>query len=180
MLKNKKQSFLIIIFVVIPLIAFYYSSPDNLYSNSINNNNLEYDLKYKVVRAVDGDTIKVAIINNGVLSSNIETIRLIGVDTPETVDPRKTVQCFGKEASNWTKNNLTDKIIELEIDNTQGDKDKYNRMLRYIILDNKNYNKELILNGYGYEYTYNKSNPYKYQQEFKDAQKYARDNKLGL
>ena len=193
MLKNKKQSFLIIIFIIVLLIAFDYNKNDNSYNNSINNNinptattsiiitnNIEDNPKYKVVRVVDGDTIKVAIINNSIISDNIQTVRMIGVDTPETVDPRKVVQCFGREASDWSKKNLKDKTIQLEIDNTQGDRDKYNRLLRYVILDNKNYNKELILNGYGYEYTYNKSNPYNYQEEFKDAERYARENRLGL
>ena len=130
--------------------------------------------KFIVEKVVDGDTIKVNI--NG----KLETIRLIGLDTPETVDPRKAVQCFGREASDKAKELLTGKKVILEVDITQGELDKYNRLLRYIFLeDGTFYNKLMISEGYAHEYTY-QSNPYKYQNDFKNAEKYARENKLGL
>lgn len=133
-----------------------------------NNSNLSV-----VTKVVDGDTIQVRINNT------VETLRLIGVDTPETVDPRKPVQCFGREASNYTKSTLLNKKVYLESDPTQGDRDKYKRLLRYVFLEDKsNFNKMLISNGYAHEYTYNI--PYKYQAEFKQAQKEAQENKRGL
>jgi micrococcal nuclease len=107
------------------------------------------------------------------------TIRLIGVDTPETVDPRKPVECFGKEATNKILELLSTKIVVLEEDQSQGDKDKYGRLLRYVFLpDGTNVNKELILQGFAYEYTYDL--PYRYQDEFKKAQISARESKRGL
>ena len=128
---------------------------------------------YKVTSVVDGDTIKVSI------DGKIESIRLIGIDTPETVDPRKPVQCFGLEASNKAKEVLTNKKVLLESDSTQDDRDKYNRLLRYVFLeDGSNFNKMMIAEGYAHEYTYN--SPYKYQAEFKQAEKEARENKKGL
>src|SRR3990167_6162374 len=99
---------------------------------------------YPVVRVVDGDTLAVEMNGKSV------KVRLIGLDTPETVDPRKPVQCFGKEASAKAKELLTGKSIRLEKDASQGEYDKYGRLLAY---------------GYGHEYTYNL--PYKYQKEFK-------------
>lgn len=106
-------------------------------------------------------------------------MRLIGLDTPETVDPRKPVQCFGKEASNKGKELLTGKKVRLEKDTTQGDKDKYGRTLAYIYTESGIfYNKYMIEQGYAHEYTYNTS--YKYQSEFKQAQKTAESNKVGL
>jgi endonuclease YncB( thermonuclease family) len=128
--------------------------------------------EYSVVSVVDGDTVKVSI--NG----TTETLRLIGLDTPETVDPRKTVQCFGKEASNKAKELLTGKKVRIEKDATQGDKDKYGRTLAYIYVGDIFYNKYMIEQGYAHEYTYN--TPYKYQAEFKLAQKTAETNKAGL
>ena len=126
-----------------------------------------------VTKVTDGDTIEVNI------KDVIEKVRLIGVDTPETVDPRKPVQCFGKEASNKTTELLLGKKVQLEEDTTQGDRDKYGRLLRYVLLeDGTNVNKLLIQDGYAYEYTYNL--PYKYQSEFKKAQVYASDKKQGL
>ncbi|HBM46196.1 MAG: Micrococcal nuclease [Parcubacteria group bacterium GW2011_GWF2_38_76] len=135
-------------------------------------NNSEYEY-YSVSSVVDGDTLKVNI--NG----TIETLRLIGMDTPETVDPRKPVQCFGKEASNKAKELLTGKNVRIEKDSTQGELDKYGRRLAYIYReDGLFYNKHMIEQGYAHEYTY--KTPYKYQAEFKASQKSAQENLSGL
>jgi endonuclease YncB( thermonuclease family) len=135
-------------------------------------NNSQYEY-YSVSSVVDGDTVKVNI--NG----TVETLRLIGMDTPETVDPRKPVQCFGKEASNKAKELLIGKKVRIEKDSTQGEFDKYNRRLAYIYReDGLFYNKHMIEQGYAHEYTYN--TPYKYQAEFKAAQKSAQENLIGL
>lgn len=128
---------------------------------------------YDVVKVIDGDTIDVSI--NG----KTERIRLIGVDTPETVDPRKPVQCFGQEASAKMHKLLDGKKVLLESDQSQGDKDKYNRLLRYVFTEeNINVAQELISSGFAHEYTYNLS--YKYQKGFKEAQQFAEKNALGL
>lgn len=131
----------------------------------------------KVIKVIDGDTI-VADLNG-----KTETIRLIGIDTPETVDPKRPVQCFGKEASAKTTELVLNKDVYLVADETQGDRDKYNRLLRYVMMPinaelTNNINEILISEGYAYEYTYAK--PYKYQKEFKSAELIAKDNKKGL
>lgn len=129
--------------------------------------------QYRVTKVVDGDTITVQI--NG----SAETIRLLGVNTPETVDPRKKVQCFGKEASDYTKISLAGKMVSLEADRTQGDRDRYGRLLRYVYTENGDlFNKTLISQGFAYEYTYDK--PYAYQVDFKGAQKEAMTQARGL
>lgn len=128
---------------------------------------------YSVTSVVDGDTLKVNI------DGTVTTLRLIGLDTPETVDLRKEVQCFGKEASNKAKELLTGKKVRIESDITQGTFDKYNRTLAYIYTESGLfYNKYMIEQGYAHEYTYN--TPYKYQAEFKAAQKLAQDNLKGF
>lgn len=128
---------------------------------------------YLVTQVVDGDTIKIQIGNK------IETVRLIGLDTPETVDPRKPVQCFGKEASNKGKELLSGRMVRIEIDPTQGKRDKYDRMLAYVFRDDGLfYNKFMIENGYAHEYTYNV--PHRYQAEFIAAEKSAEAAGLGL
>lgn len=128
---------------------------------------------YLIVSVVDGDTIKIN------LDGKTITLRLIGLDTPETVDPRKPVQCFGVEASNKAKELLSGKKIRIEKDSTQGDLDKYGRTLAYIYLeDGTFYNKYMIEQGYAHEYTYDL--PYKYQDEFKKAEKDAQSKQLGL
>lgn len=127
---------------------------------------------YDVVSITDGDTIKV---NYG---GTVTPVRLIGVNTPETKDPRKPVECFGQEASDYLAKLLTGKKVAVETDPSQADRDKYNRLLRYVYLDGEDVGYQIIKNGYGYEYTYNY--PHKYQQEYIAAQKYAEDNNIGL
>lgn len=133
----------------------------------------EQDRQARVVRVIDGDTIVAA------LDGKNRTVRLLGIDTPEVVDPRKPVQCFGREASNRAKELLNGRQVKLESDQTQGDMDKYKRLLRYVYLqDGTLINELLIKEGYAHEYTY--KIPYVRQKAFKDAQRYARENKKGL
>ena len=130
-------------------------------------------LFYNVVKVIDGDTLVIS------LNGKNETLRLMGMDTPETVDPRKPVQCFGIEASNKAKEILTGQRVKLEADPTQGERDKYHRLLRYIFLeDGTNYQDYMIRQGYAHEYTYKL--PFKYQTQFKQAEAEARLNKRGL
>jgi micrococcal nuclease len=121
----------------------------------------------KVTRVVDGDTIE---IEGG------ERIRYIGIDTPETVDPRKPIQCFGVEASNKNKELVEGKEIRLEKDIT--DRDKYNRLLRYVWIDDTFINLELVKQGFAYSYSYPPD--IKYQDQFVKAQQEAREAKRGL
>jgi micrococcal nuclease len=126
-----------------------------------------------VTKVVDGDTIHVN------LNGHDTTIRIIGIDTPETVDPRKPVQCMGKEASNRAKELLMGKIVFLESDPSQGDLDKYGRLLRYVFINGSDdYGLGAIVEGLAHEYTYDL--PYKYQTEYKKAENAAREAKIGL
>lgn len=131
------------------------------------------EMLLKVTKVVDGDTIDVEI--NG----EVKRLRLIGINTPETVDPRTKVECFGKEASSKAKELLEGGFVSLESDESQGERDKYGRLLRYIFLpDGTNYNQFMISQGYAYEYTYDL--PYKYQFDFKQAEIDARNGNKGL
>lgn len=128
---------------------------------------------YSVDRVVDGDTIVVSRP-----SESEQKVRLIGINSPESVDPRRAVQCYGKEASDYLKLLLTGKQVTLVSDASQSDRDKYDRLLRYVFLDTENINQRMIADGYAYEYTYDV--PYKYQLDFKSAQNNAEINRLGL
>jgi micrococcal nuclease len=82
-----------------------------------------------VVRVVDGDTV--IVTRHG--SSAHETVRLVGVDAPETVDPDRPVGCFGPQASDFLSELLDEKpVVYLESDPVQGDTDRYGRLLRYV------------------------------------------------
>ena len=81
---------------------------------------------FTVTNVVDGDTIQVDA--NGQRLK----IRMIGLDTPETVDPRKPVQCFGREASAQAKTILGGQSVYLETDPSQDSVDRYGRTLTYV------------------------------------------------
>ena len=120
-----------------------------------------------VKRVIDGDTI---VLEYG------ERVRLIGVDTPETVHPNKPVQYFGKEASKFTKDMVEGKNVRLEYDWQR--KDRYGRTLAYVyLLDGIFVNAEIIKQGFGFAYT---KYPFKYMDEFKDYEKNARKAGKGL
>ncbi len=137
----------------------------------------------KVSRVIDGDTF---ILSDG------SRVRLIGVDTPETVDPRKDVQWFGREASKKLKEWIERETVCLrrDIDKTQ-DIDKYGRLLRYVwkypTEESASYkgssaegffvNAELIQQGYGFAYT---GYPFQYLEDFKQHERQARVNNRGL
>lgn len=128
---------------------------------------------YPVLRVIDGDTVEIEI------KGKKERVRLIGVNTPEVDDPRPVAACLARLAKEKTKEKLSGKLIRLESDPTQGNRDKYQRLLRYVFLeDGENFNLWLIKQGYAYEYTY--QFPYRYQKEFQDQQRKAQEKKRGL
>lgn len=127
---------------------------------------------FPVTYIADGDTFHINYY--GVETS----LRLIGVDTPETVDRRTTVQCFGIEASNYLKSKLTGQQVYIESDPTQSDRDGYNRLLRYAYLGNEDIGLSIIANGYGHEYTY--YIPYQKQSKYQAAERNAEVQNLGL
>jgi micrococcal nuclease len=168
--------------VDIPLTANIEESVENNVKNGVLNEenkndetnfvlapNINADL-VNVVRVIDGDTIEVEI--NG----KTESVRYIGIDTPETVDPRKPVQCFGVEASNKNKELVGGKMVRLEKDIT--DRDKYGRLLRYVWLGDTLINQALTEQGFAKSYSYPPD--IKYQDKFIEAERKAREDKIGL
>ena len=130
------------------------------------------DSEYLVTRVVDGDTIDVN------MGGSTQRVRLIGIDTPESVDPRQAVECFGKEASLKLKGLIEGRKVRLEADASQDNKDKYGRILRYVWDGEENINLWMIREGYAFEYTYRDT--YKYQAQFKETERTAREAKVGL
>lgn len=126
----------------------------------------------KVLKVIDGDTLEIY------QNQKIEKIRMIGINTPESVDPRKELECFGIEASEKLKETLQGKIIRTIPDNSQDDRDKFGRLLRYVYLENENINKKMIEEGFAFEYTFKK--PYKYQKEFREKENLAKSKNIGL
>ena len=162
------------VIVAIFLLIFGALISDSRINSGLKNDVLGTDTTlYTVTSIVDGDTLKVTD------SVDIYTVRLIGIDTPETKDPRKDVECFGVEATLHLTKLVENQKLILKSDSTQDDIDRYGRLLRYAFLVNgTNVNKTMIEDGFAYEYTYSK--PYYYQNEFIDAQNSARIERLGL
>lgn len=122
---------------------------------------------YKILRVVDGDTV---------VLSEIGKVRLIGVDTPETVDPRRPVQYFGVEASQYLKKLATGKQVRVEYDFNR--RDRFGRTLAYLYLEDGTFlNSEIIKQGYGHAFI---KYPFKFMDQFKAFEKQARINKVGL
>jgi micrococcal nuclease len=92
-----------------------------------------------VTRVVDGDTIEV------LLGGRSEDVRLIGVDTPETVKPDTPVQCFGERASHFTKRRLTGRRVRLVFGIER--RDVYGRLLAYVYLHGRFFNPVLVRRG---------------------------------
>lgn len=122
---------------------------------------------FLVTRVVDGDTVE---LENG------QKVRYIGVDTPESVDPRKPVQCFGKEASVKNEELVLNKRVRLEKDVSETD--KYGRLLRYVYVGDTFINLELVKQGYASAATFPPD--VNYSGVFKEAEKEARENGRGL
>lgn len=101
---------------------------------------------YRVARVVDGDTIQVS--RNGQRTR----VRLLGIDTPETVHPSEPVGCFGPEASAFALERLQGKEVVLEFDESQPREDRYDRTLAYVWVDGQMFNKEALRGGYAERY----------------------------
>ena len=142
-----------------------YLEKGNSYTTSISQDT------YEVIRVVDGDTLVIDY------EGNEEKVRLIGVDTPESVHPDKTKNTsYGKLASEYTKEKLLGKSVSLEFDVEK--RDKYGRLLAYLYLNGKMYNKTLLEEGYAKVATFPPN--VKYVDEFVKIAKIARENNVGL
>jgi micrococcal nuclease len=112
-----------------------------------------------VTRVVDGDTIVVRVTgrNDGPGAGEAEIgrihrVRLIGIDTPESVDPRRPVECFGHEASDAAGALLEGRSVRLVKDVEEAD--GFDRLLRYVYVGEEMANARLVVNGYASAYTY--------------------------
>ena len=142
------------------------------YSQPLKNHATQEVGTYAVAQFDDGDTLIVDM--NGVE----EKVRFIGVDTPETKHPRQPIQCFGHEASAFTKNTIGDQPVRLVADPLNTNRDRYDRLLRYVYLpDGTLLNAELIRQGYGFAYT---GFPFEKKQEFAELEKQARVKGIGV
>ena len=121
-----------------------------------------------VERVIDGDTL--AVDGN-------QRVRLLGVDTPETVKPETPVQPWGPEASEFAKRHVEGKMVRLEFDREK--RDRYDRVLAYVYVGDWFLNEELIRAGLSPAVT---KYPFRadMKQRFRAAEEEARRNKVGI
>lgn len=123
----------------------------------------------EVKRVVDGDTFE---------TSNGDKVRLVGMNTPETVKPNSPVEKYGKEASAYTKQQLTGKTVHMFTDT--GDKDKYGRLLRYVFIkgEAEMYNERMLREGYANTMTIPPN--VMFAKKFVEVEREARNKGKGL
>ena len=165
----------------------YHKGPNALQSLEIRRNTV---YKAKIERVVDGDTAIISFIFDDGSKYLKERVRFIGVNTPETVHPNKPVEYYGKEASNFTKKELTDQTVWLQTDVEV--KDRYGRMLAYVWLKEPTreeldseetireymFNAKLLLDGYAQLMTVQPNS--RYSNLFVHFQREARQESRGL
>lgn len=154
-MKNKIFFRILIGLIIFLFLAVKFSKIEKteFVDSKTNNNYVE------IVRVIDGDTIEVKI------GDNVESVRLIGIDAPEMDEETKQKAVESKQ---YLEGLLKNQKIYLEKDETQDDRDVYNRLLRYVYLEDKTLvNKEMIESDMAEEYTF--ILPYKYQREFREV-----------
>lgn len=129
--------------------------------------------QHKVTRVIDGDTI---VVN---YNGKSEKVRLLSVNTPESVHPDKKQNIpMGKVASDYTKVSLENKYVDLEFEGGPI-RGRFGRLLAYIFVDGTNFNLQLVRQGLSPYYTkYGLS--HKYDQQFRKAERYAREHQLNI
>ena len=151
--------------------AVYYDENFNKIEN--NTGNSTNKVKVKLVSTVDGDTAKFEMNGEQV------TVRFLGINTKETVDPEIGEEAWGKEASDFTKEKLQNaNKIELEFDSSSNEKDKYDRYLAWIWVDDELLQNLLVENGLAENYML--QNNYKYAGTLQESEEMAKNNKLGI
>ncbi|MFA5291872.1 MAG: thermonuclease family protein [Phycisphaerae bacterium] len=163
------------------LIKSYQSRPEIILADpcqirilSLKSSSVKKDPVLCMVAAIiDGDTIKVDI------GGETETVRLIGIDTPEIANSQNTGQeYFGTEAAQYTKQLIENKLVYLIPDPMQSDRDKYGRILRYVFLKDGTFiNAKLIREGYAYNYIYE---PFQFMKYFYTLEKLAKEDRFGM
>ena len=161
-LSNKKLWSIFILIIAIGVYIFGYIFPKEYHD-------------VQLLKCMDGDTIKLSI--DGIEN----TIRLLAIDTPETKHPTIKEEYYGKQASDYTCQRITNaKEIKIIIDSNSDEYDKYGRLLGWVLLDDQLLQEDIVKNGYGeIAYIYGEYNII-YMNKLDNALEYAKKNQLGI
>ncbi len=151
-------------YIILIIFLFLIISPNSVFA---------LQKKATLAKCVDGDTARF------IINGNEYTARFLAIDTPETKHPKKKVEPFGKEASNYTCSRLKEaKKIVLEYDDNSTKEDKYGRQLVWIFVDDSLLQDELIKKGYAkVAYLYD---DYKYTKQLQREEAKAKTKKIGI
>ena len=156
---------------IIVMSAVYYDKNFNKIENNYDKNTNK--IKVELEETVDGDTAKFKMDGEQI------TVRFLGINTKETVDPVRGEEAWGKEASDFTKEKLKNASkIELEFDSSAEEKDKYNRYLAWIWIDDVLLQNLLVENGLAENYML--QNNYKYAGILQESEETAKNSKIGV
>ncbi len=171
-----RSSFIKYFFLALLLVVILYIDYFDLVNNKADEEvPLSADEEgYLVSSVVDGDTLVVLV------GDTKETVRVLGIDTPETKYSERGEECYGTEATDEARRLLSGRRVVLTTDDTQADRDSYDRLLRYVTLpDGGDYGEVMIHEGFAEEYTF-KGISYQKQKMYQDAENSARAIGLGL
>jgi micrococcal nuclease len=157
--KQHLQIFSIITILLASIFGLNLNKTDQITSSELS--------EVVVTKVIDGDTIE---LDTG------EKLRYIGIDTPETKHPNKKIECFGEEASLINEELLLGKTVTLEKDVSETD--RYGRLLRYVYVNELMVNEYLVRHGFAQAVSFPPD--VKYQERFKEAERLAREENLGL
>jgi len=166
---RRHKSLASLLISVIALVLYLMLQPHSQVAQTVNKADPG---SYSINHFVDGDTI--AVNMNG----KVETVRFIGIDTPETHKPNTPVQCYGPAAAAYTKTMIGSNKVRLEADPQSTNRDRYNRLLRYVYLpDGTLLNEKIVQTGHGFYYPYF---PFTKSEQFNADEEQAKAQNIGL
>lgn len=173
----QKRVFYIACIGLISIFIFSSYSKDILDTNSLipPQEHVVLPPSYRIKEVIDGDTV---VVQNTLETT---TVRLIGINTPETSGPYRQEECYGKEASEYLKELLPEgSLVSIQTDPSQDAYDQYGRLLGYLFdISDTHINASLLSAGYAREYTYRKKS-YLFQEAFQQLESNAREQHIGL
>lgn len=156
--------------VVCGALAFALASCDRIEPDDLETAGSSSRTPARITDVIDGDTVRAIIDGEEV------TIRLIGIDTPEKDGPHTDLECYGEEATSFTRGLLDDEVVGLEFDVERTD--RYLRTLAYVWLGDELVNESILAEGAGVLLTIPPN--VAHVERFEEAQREARDGELGL
>lgn len=181
--KQKKAWLWVLLVLGIVVVSIYYSQHTQVSETSAELSLQEVEVKkekeseehYPILHVFDGDTFTVRMPDG-----SVESVRLIGIDAPETGKKYTKRECFGEEATDALVALISGSSVRLKADPSQDDRDVHGRLLRYATLaDGTDVGLRMIESGFAREYTF-RGREYQHQADYREADMHVREKKVGI